>query len=489
MLRSYSSFTQPVLITLVACSTLLTPCQAQKTSVHSPNEVTSLFAEDVTRERMGSIADLNADIQPIGHIKSKHFVFTGTTANIYVPVGSYVELQPSTDIPGFTPTAITVIEDGVKTQTFGLDKNSGLPFLRVNPPEGNSNRKRVQVVLYDATARPQVIQQFTLRSRFPNMPLSFSTQVKGEQCNLLISDRTSLSDVYIRLNGVYLGHVADKAEHVCLNAQRLPPGQYTCEMMAQSSDGVLLPAVTQQFSIPARYTLTGVVPDQSVTVEQPADTAVLPIHVKHLAGLGIVTTRVYIGGDLVKEAAEEEFDVKLPLKNIPSGKNTIDVIGVGADGATYPVESVLINIQNEPWEQDTYPKPEYIELKEKLAEVQALDKLFQYWFDQYSHEPFSKVVGEYLIDSRTLLPTLWPNIHSMITQSYAPGRALEYKRKADKCLNDMAKARLEAARLYVKLHMKQQARAQYRLVIQEVGADTPLAVKAKADVQELITPH
>ena len=327
---------------------------------------------------------MDMQVPAIGYTKGSHFVFTAKNADMLVPPGKYIELQPSLDIPGFTAVAISVYEDGARTQTYGLDKNSGLPFMRVDPPQGSVNRKRVQVILYDSAARPLIVQQCILR---------------GD--------------------------------------------------------------------------------------ESPS----LSIHVAHLPGLGVVKTRVYIAGDFVKEVEGDSFDLKVPMKDVPSGKDMLDVIGVSADGSTYPVESVLLNIQNEIWQQRVYGTPDYLLMKAKLAEAQNDDTQFQYWFDLYAHEPFTKVVGEYYVDDRTQLPPNYFtfNSHWILTQRYAAGKTLEYKRNADKYLQSEARSRLEAARLYAKLHMKQQARSQYRMVLQEVGEDTSLGKTAIAEMQALKT--
>lgn len=467
---------------LAACAVLALCLLPRLAAAQSPD--TPFFAEDLTRPKLGSIKDLDEQIDAQARMAPDgHLIITGTLTDVWVPPGKYIELVPKLQIAGFVPVVLNVFEGVQRTQVRGLEKTGELPMLRIDPPTGATNRKVVKVVVFDGQGNARTLMQCTLRARIANAnPAALTTRSHQEQCRVEIDTRQTLSATYLYLGDIYMGCVGDRARTVQIEERRLPPGAYSCQMVAQNTDGILLPGASSDFTVPTRYTIACMeavpTPDgvPNIVVPEHADEAKLKIKVTHGAGLGIVMTRVYIAGIFAGEQEGEDFTLGLPLRDVPTGLAPIEVIGVGADGVTYPVESLSVKIKNEAWEQRTYSTPEYSHIAANLPRIKEQARLVGYWLTQADNEPDTTHVST----TTSHFPT-----YSEITERYAPGRAGEYKANAKHALLLLAQLQLETGLYYGKLKMRTAAKNMLYRVVQELGTQTSDGVSALAAYEAL----
>ena len=455
-------------------------------AIAQKSPVTSIFAEPLSLESIGAIKNVEASAPNLLHqAPDGHLIITGANTEVGCPQGSYIELIPKMAIPGFSMVALAVFEDGQRMQSFGLEQTSGMPMVRIDPPAGQVNRKRVQIVLYDAQSHAHIIQQCIIRRHVSLGAPAITTSLQSELC--LIKSGNSIVD--FSLNGRYLGKLVDTGQPAILDARRLPVGHYVLESYPREADGVLMPPVKNEFDITPRYTLALNHDASPIHLGSPLDSDTVKLSVSVHSAAHIDKTLVYVNGDLISEYTKPDFTATIPIKNIPSGKTTFDVIGVAADGTHYAVEAYPVEIKNDPWETETYSTTNYALLCAKLSEIAEDKSLMQTWFEKFSHTPLTTKTGEHwhdeLVRNTTNSGSTWQRFFNDI---YTPTEALAYKRNADKYLLLLTHAYLEAGHLYKKLKMRQEARRAFQSVIALVGNANADGQQAKIELHEIAIP-
>lgn len=199
-----------------------------------------------------------------------HLVLTGN-ADVWVPKNHYIELMPTATLPHFTAVALTVFENGLRTRVIGVERALEIPVIRVDPPTGDCNRKRVLIVACDAVGNTRLVMKCVIRARLMEPAAAMTVQVQTETCTLSFENRDSLSSVYLYMDDMYLGRVGDTADAVDLDIRRLLPGTYHFRILAKNTDGVLLPEMRAAFTIPVRSQLTGAKASSAIDEPRPAN--------------------------------------------------------------------------------------------------------------------------------------------------------------------------------------------------------------------------
>jgi len=442
--------------TVVSFMSLALGLLTVRASAQSPE--TPFFAEDLTRTKLGPISGLDEQIASQARMAPDgHMMITGAETDVLVSAGKFITLHPNLNIPGFTAVTLAVFEDGQRTKVFGTEKVPGIPIIPVEPPTGAVNRKVVQIVAYDALSKPRLLMKCIVRTRVGNpLPASLNYQSDNEKCALKIANRSSLQTGYLYLGEIYMGCVGDNTEKLQMDERRLPPGKYTCQMVAQNTDGIFLPGLRTEFEVPTRYTITCEDKSQTIKIPAGATDSKLKVTVKHAPGIGIVSTRVYIAGILAGEKEGDSFTMNLPLKEVPTGINPIEVIGVAKDESTYPVESIAVDIKNEPWETETCSKPEYQKIRKNIPIIKQLQVDVAYWL--------TKAANSSSVDWTGTTVT-----NDSISFTFAPGKYADYKAKAAEKFKLLVQLQLETGLLYRDLKMRTAAKSYLYRVVQEVG--------------------
>ena len=195
-----------------------------------------------------------------------HLVLTGS-ADVWVPKNHYIELMPNATLRGFTTVALTVLENGLPTRVIGVERALELPMIRVYPPVGDCNRKRVLIIATDAVGNTRIIMKCVVRARLYGPAVTMNVQMQTETCTLSLENRDSLSAVYLYLDDLYLGRIGDTADTLDLDTNRLPPGTYHFRILAKNTEGVLLPEMRATFTVPVRLNVTGAKALSSAIIE------------------------------------------------------------------------------------------------------------------------------------------------------------------------------------------------------------------------------
>lgn len=439
---------------------------------------TPFFAEDLTRARLGEIANVDEQATPLAHMAPDgHMVITGDGADIWVRPGKFIEMLPDLKHLGYNAVTIAIFEDNIRTLACGLEQTK-MEMLRIEPPTRGVNRKRVRVDVFDAQGKGHTIMQCVVRSQITNATLAALTpRRRGEQCSLEIEDRQRLSSACLYLGDIYMGRVAVNAGEIKLDERKLPPGKYTCQMVAQNEDGILLPGISSEYIVPDRYIIACADMSPIINVPEHNDDAKIMVTISRLPGVNIAKTRVYMAGKFVAEKTEDSFTIGLPMKDVPTGINTIEVIGVGPDNVTtYPVESKAVNIKNTLWEQNIYHTAAWERITENKKKIKALEQKIGYWLELADNEPENRLA------SRTH-SNYWT--YTEVTERFAPGKRGTYLANAKSVFIEMTQLQLEAGKLYGKLEMRNSARNMLYRVIEEAGSRTANGIEASAELAAL----
>ncbi|HZO90064.1 MAG TPA: hypothetical protein VFB38_17175, partial [Chthonomonadaceae bacterium] len=278
-----------------------------------------------------------------------HLVVTAARTQALALPGTIVEIVPALPLPGFETAMIAVEIDGQEQARQIVDPTSPLPVVRVPPPTGEVGRKRVRVVLFNHFKEPAESSQCVIRARM-HASVQMTAQLQGEQLRLAIADRASLQGVYVFEGATYLGRLEDNTEQALLDARTLLPGSHRFWVVAETAEGVLLPPISQMVKIEPRYRISLPAQTGPILVPQDNPDKKLSVKVERAEGVGIAKTRLLVDGTIVGESEEAVIQMEVPLRNVPSGPTTIEVIGIGKDGHLYPSESLPIEVQNKAWE-------------------------------------------------------------------------------------------------------------------------------------------
>jgi hypothetical protein len=442
--------------------------EAATQQTREPSSYEPFFYKELTRESLGNIQNLDAQNVAEGRMAPDgHMIITGANTEVYVPPGKYVEMVPNINIPGFLPVVLNILEDGIRTQSYGLELAGDLPPLRIDRPVGGSNRKRVSVVVYDGQNHSRLLMQCVMRARIANANVADLDLKRGkEQCSLNIKDNQTLTVRHLYLGDICLGRMEDKAGKIDMDERRLAPGKYTCQLIAKNEDGILLPGPSSEFVVPARYTITPTNTDAKIVIPEENLDATLEVTVTHRPNLDITKTQVYIAGIFAGEKEGDDFKIALPLKSVPTGKTSIEVIGVASDGVAYPVENIVVDLNNGAWFARIQNTAEWQRIQDNKAQIKTLNVDMHDWLKQAEFEPelrHTKTV--YTLKS--------------ITEHYAAGKKGEYMGKAARCLTQMADLQYEAGQFYKKLQMKILAKNMFYTVTRELGTDSINGEKAQ----------
>ena len=444
-----------------------TPTRKKPAQSSESRSAEPFYAEEFTRATLGTIpkvdeqVSVNARVTPQGNI-----VITGDT-DVWVPPGKYAQLVPNFKIDGFTPVVLNVRENGARTQVRALEHVDEMPMIRIDPPVGGSNRKRVEVVVFDSQGNSRPLMNCIVRARTGNPTLpTVSADLQGGKCHFNINDGQTLTVRHLYLSNFCMGRVDADANKIDVDERLLPPGKYSCQMIGKNIDDILVPGPSSEFVVPARFTIACKDASSKIVIPVGDADAKLEVTVTHRPDLDIKTTRVYIGGIKGGEMEGDNFTIKLPLKEVPTGTTPIEVIGVGADGFTYPVESISISLQNGAWFTHVQGTAEYQHITDNDVKIKALEQSIAKWLEMAGYEQEIQLTKEeYTLEK--------------FTRFYAPGKKGEYMGNAKSDMVKMAQLQLESGLYSRKLKMNALAACLFREVIREMGADKSTGIEAQ----------
>lgn len=434
--------------------------------------VTPVFENTFTRTTLGTIPNLNDQVAAQARMTpgpDSHMVVMGANTDVWCPPGKFIELAPNLKIEGFTPVTVTVFEGNNPIKTCGVDN---MELLRVDPPTGGVNHKTVYVKVFDAQSKWRLVMQCHIRAHIAN-PTIAALDYKGhdEKCGFAIADRQMFKTTCLYMGDMYLGQVEENAGQIEVDERLLPPGKYSCQMVGQNSDDIFVPGASREFTVPARYTIQCADASQQIVIGEH-DAEKLKVTITRKPGLSIKKTCVYIAGNPAGEVGGESFTVALPTHDVPTGRCFIEVVGIGEDGVEYPVESLPINIKNDPWDQRLHNMPEYVHAEQNND---MIDKLWQQVCYNLTRAKYSPDIFR---DYKTFSL-------EKITEHFVVGPSAEFKAEAARAYAEMAHLQLVTANLYRFLKIRSSACSMYKNVVREVGLSSPDGEAAKTALDTL----
>ena len=293
----------------------------------------------------------------------------------------------------------------------------------------------------------------------------------------------SLGNVYVYLNEEGIGKLGDGAD-TDFDLRQLPPGIHKTRLVAENSDGDLLPSVEAEFVVLPRVKLEIPEPKMTYFVSLTNQNMGLPVRVLRSDDCTAKKTRVYIAGDFVGEYVPSKLDVSVPLRDVPSGKVELEAVVVGEDGVESPGEILQITLKNEGWEDRIYATPTYRRILENLPFIAKAEKEAQTWIARAKAEP---AYQSYIkTNTRTVSENGRVYTVEYLDTVRLPGKAGEYWAQARTAVVEEAQYHLKNADLYRALKMKEAAKTEYRRAILLSGSNTSTGSAAKAGLESLL---
>ena len=411
-------------------------------------------------------------------------VVTGNDTQVQAPPGTFFELQPQSNRPGFVPEMLYLANRTTLMEKKDVDGPKNLPFFIVDAPHDG---RLLPLTVYASDARQKTVEMMrcTLTSGKPNAADIAKLMLKDERIRLQQTEGTRPKALYFFLENDYLGCVRDNLDKFAVDARRLPLGQHLFQVIPETADGVLLPPVSSTITVTARYRLACAAQNSLVTVGQGADS--VNLRVTREDGTNIVKTYVYIAGCLAGESDKAGFDMPLPLTNVPTGRALVEVVGVGKDGSLYPPESLELRVSNIITNAVAARSQDQRDLQTALGGIGKIDQEIEYWYTRACNEPDFVTYSSGASATAILATDGFARVASVtyVSSITVPGRVAEYLGECRAAIVRRAQARLQIGKLYKKTGQADAARRTLQQAVQEAGEESGIGSEAARELKGL----
>jgi hypothetical protein len=346
------------------------------------------------------------------------------------------------------------------------------------------SRRTVRITIADATGIVIEAMRCAVENRDPGIHPVVSMSWRDERLKVTLSQRSALGCIYFFTDAGYIGRLSETAESASIDCRKLPSGTHTLWSVPETSDGILLPPVKSDLLIAARYKFScdGGKPAYSVPFEAPD--VKMNLKVTRIDGIDTVNTKVYVADELMGESDKAEFDMSIPLKDVPSGTQDVEVVGIGKDGQKYAAEVGKVEITNQFWNSYIVGTTEYRTVQANRPAIEKLEQDASSWFARAQAEPNFSLIN-HLGGSSS-----FTNSSGNLTTSYfstliTPGKSAEYISNARRALTQMAQILVHDGSLYKRIKMKAAARTYFRRAYYAAGDNSITGRSAKTALDEM----
>ncbi|MCX6379529.1 MAG: hypothetical protein NT023_08645 [Armatimonadetes bacterium] len=396
-----------------------------------------------------------------------------------MPPRSFVEFAPTipNNQPEYKPVQIYVSINNALTTRKDLLSDLALGTFRVEGGSSNASRKRVKIGLLDQFEHPLLVMDYAIRGYTTAPVLSPIFKSRGERIDISIPDREKFGKVYMFWEQLCLGVIEGKTNALEFDIRQLPPGKHRFWFVAEDSFSTLLQPVYTDIAVQPRYVLKIDKMSNEIMVPKDAVNPVLNIHVNTADALSIAYTKLFMAGHYVGKSENKEFEMPSSLRDVPSGRATLELIGVSNDGVTYPPETLTLQIKNKQWELKMLYSPEYIPIQELLEQVPELEQTYASFQAKADNEPATRIEVSETVDKRGNRRT---------TTHAIPGRKAEYAGKAAVAQVALTQVNLSLAHRYSALEYYEMAIACYIRAIKLSSASNSTFMQAKQELKSLL---
>jgi hypothetical protein len=427
-------------------------------------------------------------VAPARPTPSGNLIITGRRTDVFVPPGGYVDfaLPPLPNSAAITPMqSYFVVDDRLQSRE-EVESSRGLGVFRLDAARlSELPTRRIRAGVLDNKSRAFELMQCAVRSRDPGPRVSLEIEREKDRIRLLVPDRRRFGSVYLFWESQTLGSLPSNSSSAEVDARTLAPGVHRFYVIAETPDGTLLPCAGRSLRQEQRFDICTLENETEWTVPIDNPGMALPVRIVQREGTRADKVRVYFSGNFVGESDKPAFDTAVPLRDVPSGKAMLEVIGIGSDGVRYPMESLTLRLKNLPWEARILATPEHKQIKVNLAKIAELEPQAAYWTERANAEArviehIQKQTSQHLNDFGSLVTTT--SYHIQQRQS----KRGEYRANARKFLEQIAQIRLETSRLYRNLGMWEWAEQSYRRTLREAAQDSSSYALAKKELAEML---
>lgn len=411
-------------------------------------------------------------------------IVTHGTVSVCVSRSTVVEFRPQPDDPQFKPDSYAIyLQSHLAATRAKADTGSENVNFRMRLDKQNFIAEHVRVTGWVQASAPVTIIRAHLFSGSSDAP---SLAVANERLILGAGKGSKPASVYLFLKGEFVGRTTGRVAGATLDARPLAPGDYDIWAVPQEADGSIGLPVDEKVTIAPRYSIVGM-PASELTVAAGHEGERLPLRISCAPSCGAARTRLFLDGDYVAQGDGSAFLVQLPLDNVPSGRATLSLVGVGPDGQRYAKETYTFAIDNEPWMARVGSSAEYQEILANEQQMAQAEQQMEQALAEASHEPEYSQITNDQYSKDTNYSDIGTDISvTNSTQTYqANNKLADDLGNARKALVQMAQLQLQNGELYAGLKLYGLARDCFNQVISEMDATTTTGAKARSDLDNL----
>ena len=428
------------------------------------------------------------DAIPPAHAASDgHLVVTGQKTAVSFADLKYFEMAPSKAGLTFAPQYLRLLANGRNQEQKDVFQTEFLPAFQVEPPAEPLHRETLRLIAVGDLDQSAVPMQCVVNTVYRTEKAAFQADWHGEQLQATVLDRSRMGDSFLFLGRTCLGKLNDPKGIAQIDSRSLAAGDYRMWLVSETADGLLVAPAGADISVSNRYVITTPNPDEPFLAPDHSENVPFPIHVSKQKGVSAEKTLVYFGERLVGESDQADFDMALPLKDIPTGEATVEVVGVGKDGVLYPGEQIKVKIKNVPWENRVYRSDEYAVIRENRPKIAVLEQEVAAWYARAMAEP------DFTVENRSTIDQYYDLHGRLVTSDFmqvlrTPGHTPEYLANAKRALFAMAQLQYQCGQYSLLLNMREWARNEFQHVAKELGDNSATGRLAKQQLAQFRKP-
>lgn len=429
---------------------------------------------------------------PIHPAADGHLVITGN-ADAFVLGNQYVDILPPMNKDMNANQYQLEINGQIQRKSVAGD--SFFPTARINGWQGALGRRRVHISYQNIEARSfDLLTSVLHNSAYDGMP-AISSVRQNEDVLIKVPGRAHLSALYLFEGETLIGELDKNASLYQINTRVLAPGQHNIYVVAQNEEGIFYPATDCSVTISQRYRMS--IPTGQITIDEHTNNPVLKIPITRLGKEEISTTQVYLDGVLVFTSDQPSFEATIPVKDVPSGRVELDVVGRTKDGAVYAAESGRVLLANGVWSANNQYHDDFNKIQDDLRYINEMEKDAAMWLEKAAEEPAfheqnSSFTRTYATSQRHLggTPNSNANTNAEVTDTVintlrTPGHSKEYINNARKDIKTIAQTWLQISTRYERMNLIRRARRASEMALRKAGADSALGIRAAQMIQTL----
>jgi ankyrin repeat protein len=391
-----------------------------------------------------------------------------------------IEFAPTFDRADITLIEVTLFVDGREVRTQPVTSIQNLPHFSFETSNRDGDIQRVRLIGVDRLRKPIELLKADVKSKFINRSNGLKLGAYGDQIKIINAEAISeIADIFTPSG--YLGRVASALEFA-IDSRQLPPGSYSFWTVQSNKNGEVYPPLLSTLEIKPRFKLFSEFETSTFVVEGTRTS--VPIDIKPHSGQQISSYQIFFDGAKIAENLISQQQVLISLLNVPTGKASFKVVGIGQDGSSFAAESIMIQIKNPFIDSLLVRDSRAKELQQMYKKMALYDQNVIYWYERAINEPefHTYIFGKtfFAVDTFGRMASV-----GYIESLSVPGNAGKYLAECKAAVVRRSQFRLEIGQLQKKIGLLEAAKRTLEQVVFEVGSKSGIGLIAEQELRGL----